>query len=36
LAEGENLEVLLSLGDVYIMSENVVGTDWKKRNMCSR
>jgi hypothetical protein len=28
---GERIEVILSEGDMYIMSEKAVGTDWKKR-----
>jgi len=29
---GKRLEVNLNHGDIYIMSEKAVGTDWKKRN----
>lgn len=25
-------EVILNNGDIYIMSEKAVGTDWKKKN----
>jgi hypothetical protein len=32
-AVGESLAVPLSPGDVYVMSEKAVGTDWKKRNV---
>lgn len=30
---GEKLEIFLNHGDIYIMSEKAVGTDWKKRNI---
>jgi len=30
---GETIELTLHHGDVYVMSEKAVGTDWKKRNI---
>ena len=30
---GEKLEIQLDSGDMYIMSEKAVGTDWKKRSI---
>ena len=30
---GTKFEIVLSDGDIYVMSEKAVGTDWKKRNI---
>ena len=32
-AIGKKLELILDNGDIYLMSEKAVGTDWKKRNI---
>jgi hypothetical protein len=35
LRENDKLELTLNDGDMYIMSEKAVGTDWKKRSIAS-
>lgn len=30
-AIGKNIKIVLNPGDVYVMSEKAVGTDWKKK-----
>jgi len=32
-SEGERISIPLNAGDIYIMSEKAVGTDWKKKNI---
>lgn len=33
LPVGPSIKIYLDHGDIYIMSEKAVGTDWKKRNI---